>query len=430
MEKLVTGKNMALDTSKGRLVGNRCHICTGCGRCFGQAQGMTIVADGGLLKVWQEQCAFSEESRKLVAVDIGTTTVAMALFGRDGKEEGRFATVNPQVKYGRDVLSRIQAAGNPADAEVMKTGIRKVLVQGLNHLKEQAAADRGGEGLSNDDWKLMIAGNTTMTYLLMGDDPAELGRVPFHASHLKKREIKLGEMTGEVFGGLSAFVGGDILAGIYAGEMAEREDITLFIDLGTNGEMALGNRDRIIACSTAAGPAFEGGVTTGVWGADMVHLTAELLRKGLVDDTGLLADEYFEEGVLIGNVRVTQQSIRNLQLAKAAIAAGIGTLALKYGLSDIAQIKRVVLAGGFGYFLQSEDAAAIGLIPRVLSHKVESGGNTALAGIFRYGFCEKTEAQSAIDDIVDKTTVINLAEQDSFQDRYVEAMNLEDAVMV
>ena len=415
MEKLVKGEDRTSDASKGRLIGNRCHICTGCGRCFGQTEAMTIVADGGLLKVWQERCAF-KENRKLVAVDIGTTTIAMVLFDKDGKEEGRFVTVNPQVKYGRDVLSRIQAAENPADAEVMTTGIRRVLEQGLKYLKERSDAA---------ELRLLIAGNTTMTYLLMGDDPAELGRVPFHASHLEPRTMELGDIKGTVFGGLSAFVGGDILAGIYAGEMAEQEEITLFIDLGTNGEMALGNRERIIACSTAAGPAFEGGVTTGVWGADMVHLTAELLRKGLVDDTGLLADEYFEEGVLIGNVRVTQQSIRNLQLAKGAIAAGIGTLVDKYGLSDISQIKRVVLAGGFGYFLQAEDAAAIGLIPKALSQKVESGGNTALAGIFRYGFSEEEAAEKAIHDIVDKTTVINLAEQDGFQDSFIEAMNLE-----
>lgn len=141
--------------------------------------------------------------------------------------------------------------------------------------------------------------------------------------------------------------------------MAEKEEITLFIDLGTNGEMAIGNKDRIIACSTAAGPAFEGGPTKGVFGADMIHLCAELCRNKLLDETGLLADPYFEDGIFIGNVLVTKEAIRNLQMAKAAIMVGIKTLIEQFGLSKAEEVDKVILAGGFGYFLNPADAARL-----------------------------------------------------------------------
>lgn len=157
----------------------------------------------------------------------------------------------------------------------------------------------------------------------------------------------------------------------------------------------------------------------------MVHLTAELLKAQILDETGLLQDPYFDEGILIGNVQVTQQGIRNLQLAKAAISAGIHTLAENYGLQDMQQIDRVVLAGGFGYYLKAQDAAAIGLFPNVLADKVITGGNTALAGILRYGLAEEAQKQEMLEKIRQKTTVINLAQQDAFDERYIQAMYLE-----
>ena len=197
------------------------------------------------------------------------------------------------------------------------------------------------------------------------------------------------------------------------------------IDLGTNGEMAIGNCRGLTVCSTAAGPAFEGGASKGIWGADMVHLTARLLEEGILDETGLLADSYFDKGIRIGDVHITQQAVRSLQLAKAAIAAGIQLLAKAHGLTELAQIEKVILAGGFGYFLKAEDAVRIGLLPHILADKVVSGGNTALAGILRYGK-EGSKAEKTIQDMIAKTQAINLAVQPGFQDRYIEAMYLEE----
>lgn len=179
---------------------------------------------------------------------------------------------------------------------------------------------------------MVVAANTTMTYLFMGWNPEELGKAPFTVSHSGAVETEIAGVACHIIPGLSAFVGGDITAGILASGMLEQEASTLLIDLGTNGEMALGNRHRLHACATAAGPAFEGGANRGIWGADMVRLLQKLLEEGLMDGQGLLKEPYFTKGVRIGDVLVTKESVRAVQLAKGAIAAGIEILADSYGI--------------------------------------------------------------------------------------------------
>jgi uncharacterized 2Fe-2S/4Fe-4S cluster protein (DUF4445 family) len=304
----------------------------------------------------------SARGERLVTADIGTTTIALQLYGSDGKVAADFACVNPQVRFGADVLSRIQAAQDSAAAEAMRREVTEKLEEALGGFQEHL---QPGETMH-----MVLAANTTMVYLLLGYDPAELGRAPFHASRLETVETVIGGVTCDIFPGLSAFVGGDIAAGMYACGMGERQELTLLIDLGTNGEMVLGNSTRRIACAASAGPAFEGGVNRGVWGADMVHLLARLRREGIMDETGLLADEYFDEGVRIGDVCVTQESIRAIQLAKGAIGAGIQILMQEYGIAEEwDRIDRVILAGGFGYYLHPEDAAVIGLLPQELVNR-------------------------------------------------------------
>ena len=226
---------------------------------------------------------------------------------------------------------------------------------------------------------MVIAANTTMVYLLMGWDPEELGKAPFRVSHTGENDTQIAGVPCHIVPGLSAFVGGDITAGILACGMLEQEDPMLLIDLGTNGEMALGNRHKLYACATAAGPAFEGGVNRGIWGADMVRLLQKLLEEGLMDRQGLLVEPYFTQGVRIGDVLVTQESVRAVQLAKGAIAAGIELLTESYGIR-LDDISKVVLAGGFGYYLDPAAAAAIGLLPKELTARTVTGGNTALGG--------------------------------------------------
>ncbi len=405
--------------------GLRCRVCTGCGLCPGvlrpevKEQKIHVLAD--LPGEGQGELPSAHGTRLAVA-DIGTTTIAMLLYDTEGRVEARHVTVNPQVKYGADVISRIHAAQEPQCARDLHDLVRKELEKGLQRFRDMLST---GEKL-----QLIIAANTTMTYLMMGWDTSELGRAPFRATRLQAVETTLGEVPCYIMPGMSAFVGGDITSGMYACGMDSEEEITLFIDLGTNGELALGSKNKRIACATAAGPAFEGGVNRGIWGADMIHLLAALRREKLLDETGLLEEKYFESGVRAGNVLITESAVRSVQLAKAAIAAGIKTLLDRYGIKGEA-VDRVVLAGGFGYYLNPADAAEIGLLPRTLAAKACAGGNTALRGALKAGRMllknqGDLELQQQLIELVEGTECINLAEEPGFNECYLSSMNLEE----
>lgn len=429
--------------------GLRCRICTGCGLCpgvaaeglwaegalreakvcqaaEGEGEGGNCAPAGKALRVLAEDALLGEKfplnagGRRLVTADVGTTTIAMLLYREDGSVADRYVSANPQTMYGADVLSRIRAARQPECAGIMRRQVEEVLEKGLVRFSKNL---KGGEGLS-----MVLAANTTMTYLLMGWDTQELGQAPFAASRLEAQERQMAGVPCFVFPGFSAFVGGDIAAGIYACRMEEREELTLLVDLGTNGEMVLGNRRRRIACATAAGPAFEGGASAGIWGADMVSLLARLLEEKAMDATGLLAPEYFDRGIRIGNVLVTQAAVRGIQLAKAAIGAGIEILLEKYGVS-MEQVDRVVLAGGFGYYLRPKAAARIGLLPQGLAEKAVAGGNTVLSGALLAGRRLLAEENAAgllaaqLERMARDTEVINLAMEAGFDERYIRNMD-------
>lgn len=396
-----------------------CQICTGCGRCAGVRKDISILTRS-LLSV-ESGPLENAAGRRLVAVDIGTTTIAMELMDSGGEVQDRFVTVNPQTRYGADVISRIQAAQDESGAAQMKSLVREALREGIEQFERQIAE---GETLF-----MVIAANTTMVYLLMGYDVRELGQAPFAASRLETARLVIDGVPGVIVPGMSAFVGGDITAGLHACRMAEREELTIFVDLGTNGELALGNCHGISACATAAGPAFEGGVNRGIWGADLVSLLARLCGEGILDETGLMADPYFDSGIMIGGVRVTQAAVRAVQLAKGAILTGIHILAGRHGVS-LDQISRVVLAGGFGYYLDPGAAAQIGLLPMELADKAVAGGNTALAGALRLGrqiLCEgypEDYLETAWEKAGCSVEVLNLAEQPGFDGQYLQSMEL------
>lgn len=406
--------------------GLRCQICTGCGLCPGVPHenvsregnaGLHVLTAGSLA---EEKIPFSQNGKRLAVADVGTTTIAMQLYEESGSVQERFAAVNPQTVYGADVLSRIKAAEDVSSAEEMQKMVRNTLKKGLDKFRKQLP-----EG---EELYLVVAANTTMTYLLMGWDTGELGKAPFTASNLSGAEFELDGVLCFVLPAFSAFVGGDILAGCLTCKMAEQKEITLLIDLGTNGELFLGNRDRGIGCATAAGPAFEGGVNRGIWGADMVKLLATLRREGVLDETGLLEDAYFESGIRIGNVCITQSAVRSIQLAKAAISAGIEVLLKRYGIG-YESVDRIVLAGGFGYYLDPEDAAEIGLLPRGLVGGTVSGGNTALTGAMLAGrrllVSDVESVRKELEKYREKTTIINLAMESGFDELYMRSIQLE-----
>ena len=384
--------------------GTRCTICTGCGRCFGEYEERTHILS--LSDAYKNKVSLEGP---VICTDIGTTTIAMIAVLEDGSIADSYSVLNPQGKHGADVLSRIKAAKDTAVLDEMKGSVRKVLEDGIKKFERSIALP--------DTVKMYVSANTTMTYLLMGYDPSELGEAPFKASHLSGEvfSLQVGKINADVtvLPGFSAFVGSDIYAGIIASKLCTSEKYRLLLDLGTNGEIALGNKDHLFVTATAAGPAFEGGPCKGIRGADMIHITAALLEENLIDETGLLSEKYFEDGITAGNVYITQESIRALQLAKGAMNAGIKMICDKAGIS-FSDIEECILAGGFGYFLKPEDAARIGLLPEKLADKTRSGGNTALEGALR--FAEGSRVTTG-------AVVINLAENPSFNDLYTGSLN-------
>lgn len=354
----------------------------------------------------------------VAAVDIGTTTIAMQLRRiQDGEVLDTFSCLNPQRNYGADVLSRIEAAESTEAAEAMQKAVKEALEQGIRQFRRRLSVMQLKD-TSAVLKHMVIAANTTMVHLLMGYDVSGLGHYPFKPQNLSAVHTNLFDLDTLILPGASAFVGGDIVAGIHALRMQEREEVTLLLDLGTNGEMVLGNRDRLIAAATAAGPAFEG--NGECYGADLMALTAELLKEELLDNTGLLAEPYFENGVDVGGVHLTQQYIRQLQMAKSAICTGIRILCDKYGLKDVSAISKVWLAGGMGYYLNARAAADIGLFPEELAERTKAVGNAALEGAFLYARMLQSGEQMETPDI----EVFNLAEEPDFSEAYIDGMEL------
>lgn len=417
--------------------GRRCQVCIGCGRCGEVPTDLHVVTESFLkpevkagnmtsneleISIESDSSAESGEARAIsaegdfVIVDIGTTTIAMELYDAVGQKKSQYVSPNPQRIFGADVISRIRAAENVMQQRQMQSLVKSVLEEGIKEFQK----------LSDTIEQIYIAGNTTMMYLLNGYEVQPLGYAPFQADFLQREELLIGGIKAMTLPGLSAFVGGDIVAGILATGIHRRQEIGLLIDLGTNGEMVLGNQDKMIACSSAAGPAFEGmlqNAAKAVWGADIVDIAAELLKQGIIDETGLLQDEYFEKGVTVAGVPISQAQIRQLQTAKAAIAAGVQMMVEKYGLESAADIDRVYLAGGFGYFLKEQSAITIGLLPEKLKGKVVAAGNTSLAGAYYYHYAQDAELET--EQIRHITRVINLAETEGFSELFVENMYLK-----
>jgi uncharacterized 2Fe-2S/4Fe-4S cluster protein (DUF4445 family) len=408
--------------------------------------------------VYQTMQSIDKEEGYAVAIDIGTTTIVMSLIGLSSRRVlNTFSSINKQRAYGADVVSRIKAA-NEGKGKELRESIQKDLLTGLQALLEQS-------GIDNALLKrIVIAANTTMVHLLLGYSCETLGSFPFTPVQLDilhrtfEEVFNTNDCRAEVtiLPGISAFVGSDITAGLYACNFDKKQKINLFIDLGTNGELAIGNKDRILVSSTAAGPAFEGGnilcgvgsvagaickvelrgalselktiggkPPIGICGTGVVEITAELLRTGLIDETGLLVDAYFEEGYELSRdlqrkpILFTQKDIREIQLAKAAIRAGIEILMRRYGCR-YEDIECLYLAGGFGYQLNLEKAIRIGLLPEELRGRMKAIGNSALAGAIKYLVEEAADRHLSF--IKQMTGEIHLSNDEDFNELYLQEM--------
>lgn len=378
--------------------------------------------------------------RYVVAVDLGTTTIAMQLCDlMSGAAADTYCEMNPQRSYGTDVLSRIQASCE-GHKEALRKMVWDVLARGMAQFAKSG---------TRNILCMCIAGNTAMEHLLLGYDVSSLGVSPFTPVEIGMQEVRYPAWDIPVYiaPGISAFVGGDIVTGLYvlnllgdcrtdlpeessdglAEEAGRNESVRLFIDLGTNGEMAITDGSRTIVTAAAAGPAFEGGAGAQVIGTDMIAVTASLLEQGILDETGLLAEPYFGTGVMIrqkkASFSIENKDIRNLQLAKAAVRAGVEVLWETLGTPVIDQ---VYLAGGFGYYLDVEAAFQIGLLPERLRGKVQAVGNTSLAGACKLArdLYRKNTDPKALEERLSSIESMNLANQESFEDLYLSYMNL------
>lgn len=340
------------------------------------------------------------------AVDLGTTTLAARIYGKEGLLAEGGAT-NPQTRYGADVISRVGHAltgGASELAACIRGGISELLTDLCMHagiLPRQLDA-------------LVITGNTAMLYLLTGADPDCLSHAPFTADRLfgetlRGEELDLPCLNAAVYlpRCVSAFVGADFVTAALCTGLCTGEKSRLLADVGTNGELGLWHKGELLCCSTAAGPAFEGAglsmgmrgragaidhvwlengflhthvlgeaTPTGICGSGVVDALACLLELGALDETGRLDRE---PAVLALPVCLTQQDVRMVQLAKSAIHAGLSVLLQTEGLSA-GEVERLDVAGGFGSYLDIKNAGRIGLLPEELLPRVRVVGNAALAG--------------------------------------------------
>lgn len=399
-----------------------------------------------------------------IGIDIGSTTIAMSLVGRESKKVLHTETlVNHQRAYGADVISRIQAS-NDGKKEELKKSIRRDLYDGITRIYEQMGI--GPEQIG----QIVIAGNTTMGHLLMGFSCEGLGVFPFTPVDIGTIHTTYGELFGSLdekaadiavvlVPGISTFVGADISSGMLSCGFDRTENVNILVDLGTNGEMAIGNKDRILVTSTAAGPAFEGGNIScgmgsvqgaickveiegtdvhcstigekpmiGLCGTGVIETTYELLQKEWIDETGMLEEDFFEDGFVLGqtpegeDISFTQKDVREIQLAKSAVRAGLETLMLRYGVT-YEDIDTLYLAGGFGYKINLKKAAGIGLLPEELLEKTVAVGNSSLGGTITY--LTEADAKERLDRIVACSEEVALASDPKFNQFYTDYMFFE-----
>ncbi len=402
-------------------------------------------------------------------VDIGTTTVLCRLLDLGtGESLGTRSAINAQAAYGADVLSRIAASEEPGGLEALRDGIRSQIAAMVASLVADAApsdaATAGGGAAAEDLVSIAIAGNTTMLHLLAGVPPGAIARAPFTPAFLAarvERAMDLGLVAHPgcaafLLPGVSAYVGADIVAGMAAIGLHEKPGKSLYLDLGTNGELALGGKEGILCCATAAGPAFEGaGIekgtggfagaidsvwveggtlrfgtigglpATGICGSGLIDALAAFLDLGSLDETGRVDEAlgsrlYLDEG---RDIYLSQADVRAAQLAKAAIAAGIDSLLAAAGCGP-EDVERLYLAGGFGSLLDVRGAVRIGLLPAELADRVVVVGNAAGAGAA--AACLSRGALEAAGRVAGLCEYIELSGRADFNAAYIERMTFPE----
>lgn len=351
-----------------------------------------------------------------VAIDIGTTNIEAALVkvtDTEASPQGEVMStiIQPNVnsKFGRDVMTRITQAER-GNLHVMSSDLRGQLSDMITELVDEVNIS-----------SIIIACNTTMTHILLEEDCHNLGVYPFSPVHTEitkvmSTDIELAPCSEPipvtVLPGFSAYVGGDIVAGVLSLDLFLKKERSLLIDLGTNGEMVYHdpNTGRTYVTSTAAGPAFE--MAGRSKATEIIEGIAYLRKQEIIDETGLIINEYFETGYKYKEVNITNNLVRDVQTAKSAIRTGIEVLLSRADTPDV-----VYVSGAFGENLDIEAAIEIGMFPESFMDRIILSGNTSLSGAIKYGLDPR-------DIVIPDYEEIYLADDDSFYDLYIENMNL------
>jgi uncharacterized 2Fe-2S/4Fe-4S cluster protein (DUF4445 family) len=410
-----------------------------------------------------------------VAVDIGTTTVYGQLIdlktGNVLAQQGEF---NGQISYGEDVITRIMYAEKPGGLEKLHDVVVKTVNTVIGKIVRRAGIDR--EQVSS----ITLAGNTTMTQLLLKVTPRYIRRSPYipastlyppiHARHLG---IELGDhVTALVYPAVSSFVGGDIVAGVMGSGMYRTDKLTLFIDIGTNAEIVIGNKEWLACAACSAGPAFEGGgiqfgmraakgaiedfsinpitfepmnITVGnvrpkgICGSGLIIMVASLFEAGVIDNQGKFNRDlktpriretegiweyvpaWKEDTQIDRDIVLTEVDIENLIRAKGAIYAGCQTLLEEVGMK-LEDLEQIILAGGFGSYVDLEKAMTVGLLPETDPDKVIFVGNGSLMGAKMSSLTNRIRQD--VVEVTRKMTSFELSEVPSYMDHYVAALFL------
>jgi len=409
-----------------------------------------------------------------LAIDIGTTTVVVSLLNlENGKIVDKAGTYNRQAVFGSDVISRIiYCDENPGGMEHMQ----KAAADTINELIHEILK-RQGIGIRQIP-VVVCAGNTIMTHMFLNVPATYLRLEPYVPGAVKFPPVKAKELGLDIdpnalvitMPSVASYVGGDITSGVLAAMIHDSDELTLFIDIGTNGEIVLGNREWMVACSCSAGPAFEGsGISCGMramngaidWididrnslevefrtigdakplgicGSGMIYSLSEMMDAGVIDRAGKITGhtkskrirkgaeglEYvlvFAENSGTGkDIVITEGDIKNLLRAKGAVFAGIKTLLQQVQL-DFKDIERVYIAGGFGNYINITDAVNIGLLPDLPEDRFEYLGNSCIQGAMIVLLCQKALAEA--EEISDSMTYIELSIGNIFMDEFISAM--------
>jgi uncharacterized 2Fe-2S/4Fe-4S cluster protein (DUF4445 family) len=415
-----------------------------------------------------------------LAVDVGTTTVVAKLIDMmNGECRATEAALNPQTRYGDDVVSRIAYA----QSDKKLTELHKAIIDCINDLTaklcEKAAID------ANHIYEVCVVGNTTMNHIFLKLPVTQLGRAPYEAYSLDAHDLPAGDSALQMnpagnihtVENIAGFVGSDTTAVALAADVDSAEEMTLVVDIGTNGELVFGTKDKLYAASCAAGPAFEGArITCGsraangaieavvmneddidldvigncpprsICGSGLIDAAAVMLDLGVIDRTGrfvepanikpkvppaISARVTEEEGQPVFRlagaandserpVFLTQKDIRQMQLSKGAIRAGIRLLQQRIGLED-SDIRQILLAGAFGNYIRRESALRIGLLPAVAAERIRFVGNAAASGAQMILLSRDCRDQAR--ELARKIEYIEIAHEPNFQDVFADSMS-------